>query len=148
LIQQGTLALPDTRSTAGPILNVTNSTSYSGYKMYFPTVKNAPLANSLQFSEVQFFDQPNGAGNALFNPITDIRAIDNPQSDSAYNFPNPNEGPKNALDQNPNTKYLNLLNGSAGNDTNHGAGLVITPARGPSIVNSFQITAANDTETR
>src|SRR5205823_12077137 len=67
LIQQGALGLPTARLTAGPIINVTNSTSYSAYKLYFPTVRNAAPANSMQFSEVQFYDQPNATGTALFN---------------------------------------------------------------------------------
>ncbi|HEY7119465.1 MAG TPA: hypothetical protein VH475_22930, partial [Tepidisphaeraceae bacterium] len=53
MISSGSLSLPDTRLTLTPAVNVTNSTSYSAYKMIFPTVKDN-AANSMQLGEAQF----------------------------------------------------------------------------------------------
>jgi hypothetical protein len=147
LIQQGTLALPDTRLTAGPVVNLPNNTSYSAYKLYFPTVKSGGGENSMQISETQFWDQQNASGNALLNTGNDVRAIDNPGSDSGYQT---GQGPKAALDQilDGSHKYLNLLNGTGGANSHHGAGLIVTPHRGQTVIQSFRIATANDVPTR
>ena len=59
LIGSGALALPAARDTLGPVVNVTNNTAYTSYKMLFTGVKNAAAANSMQIAEVQFFgDRP------------------------------------------------------------------------------------------
>ena len=58
LIGSGALALPDARSTAGPVVNVSNVNSYTSYRMAFPTLKDAANVNSMQISEVQFFAVP------------------------------------------------------------------------------------------
>ena len=146
VIQQGALALPDARLTAGPVVNLANTTSYSAYKLYFPSVKSGG-ENSMQISEAQFYDQPNAAGNALLNTGNDVRAIDNPGSDSGYQN---GQGPKAALDQilDGNHKFLNFLNGTGGANSHHGAGLIVTPHRGQTVVHSFQIATANDVPTR
>jgi hypothetical protein len=155
VIQQGTMTPPTTggpdplnpsRKAPYTPTNVTNSTAYNAYKLYFPQIAG-PVAgqNSMQISEVQFYSSPNAGGTTILNPLTDVRAIDNPQAESSYNTA---EGPRFALDQNADTKYLNLLNGASGSDNNHGAGMIVTPKRGPSIVHSFQITTGNDAETR
>ena len=55
LIGSGALALPAARDTLGAVVNVTNNTAYTSYKMIFTGVKNAATANSMQIAEVQFF---------------------------------------------------------------------------------------------
>jgi hypothetical protein len=66
-----------------------------------------------------------------------IRAIQRPtpEADSP-----PNAGPRNQLDRAPFTKYRNL--------GGENAGFIVTPTGGPSIVNSFMITTANDSPDR
>ncbi|WP_428306951.1 PEP-CTERM sorting domain-containing protein [Lacipirellula sp.] len=46
----------DQRNIEGPIIGFANSTAYTSYKIVFPTVKGT--ANSVQFSELQFFTTP------------------------------------------------------------------------------------------
>ncbi|WP_442484434.1 CotH kinase family protein [Aeoliella sp. SH292] len=58
---------------------------------------------------------------------------------SNSSFPN-NEEPFRAVDQNPNTKYLNFAGANSG--------IIITPNFGSSTVRSFQLTTANDAEGR
>lgn len=62
LIASGALELPDGRNDAGgvPLNNensqsvaFVNTTSYTGYMVIFPDVKNASVANSMQIAEVQ-----------------------------------------------------------------------------------------------
>lgn len=58
LIDSGTVNLPTERHTAGPYVIVDNETPYASYKMIFPTVRNpsGDRADSMQISEIQFFD--------------------------------------------------------------------------------------------
>jgi len=57
LIDSGSLALPAARDTLGAIVDVTNSTEYTSYRMVFPTLKNGTAANSMQIGEIQFFGE-------------------------------------------------------------------------------------------
>jgi hypothetical protein len=149
LISQGTLTPPAAGTFMAPyaVNNVANNTSFSAYKMYFPDMRDSGAANSLQFSEVQFYNAPDATGTTLLNPSTDIRAIDNPGSDSAYQV---TERPQLAIDGiiATGSKYRNSLNFSGGNDTHHGAGVIITPRRGQSVLQSFQFATANDVPER
>jgi hypothetical protein len=121
----------------GPV-NVTNATAYSSYKVVFPALRygdtgaNTPSnPNGIQINEVQMFNAPAGGGtNVALNP-TAVVAID--QTDSRYPFA---EGPRNAIDGNPTSKYLNF--------GREGTGLIITPAAGATTVRALQITTAND----
>ncbi|MBL7152202.1 MAG: PEP-CTERM sorting domain-containing protein [Phycisphaerae bacterium] len=62
MIASGDVALPEPRDEVGPLVLISgNSTLYSSYKMLFPTVKNAELANSMQIAEIQFFGVPEPA---------------------------------------------------------------------------------------
>ena len=148
-ISSGALSPPPAGTFMAPyaINNVTNNTAFTAYKMYFPDMRDTGGANSLQFSEVQFYDQSNATGTALLNPGSDIRAIDNPGSDSSYLL---TERPQLAIDGliATGSKYRNALNFSGGNDTHHGAGMIITPRRGQSVLQSFQIATANDVPAR
>jgi hypothetical protein len=148
-ISSGALSPPPAGTFMAPyaINNITNSTAFTAYKMYFPDMRETGAANSLQFSEVQFYDAPDAGGSALLNAGSDIRAIDNPGSDSSYLL---TERPQLAIDGliATGSKYRNALNFSGGNDTHHGAGMIITPRRGQSVLQSFQIATANDVPAR
>ena len=61
MIASGDVALPDDRDTLGPLVAISNSTAYSSYKMLFPTLKDADLANSMQIAEIQFYGIPEPA---------------------------------------------------------------------------------------
>lgn len=65
LIDSGVVSLPGARNTPGPIVTVAGSTSYASYRMIFTDVKNSATANSMQFTEIQFFGEP-GGGGAMF----------------------------------------------------------------------------------
>ena len=136
-ISSGALSLPDDRFTQAAPVGFSNSTSYSSYKMVFPTIKD-PLAegsDSMQVADVGFFSTMDGTGAGILgasNPIIPIRDVD-PQPSS--NFPGA-EGPENVIDQDPATKYLNF-----GEER---SGFIVTPAFGAVAASSFQITTAND----
>ncbi len=126
------------RNTTVAPVDVTNATAYSSYKIVFPALRlgnalaNQPSnPNGIQINEIQMFNSPAGGGtNVALNP-TSVVAID--QHDSA--FP-PLEGPRNAIDGNSGTKYLNF--------GREGTGLIITPVAGATIVGGLQLTTAND----
>ena len=138
-------------NTTGAAIDVTNSTAYMSYKILFTKLRSAnanpydPVTganganpNGIQLSEVRLFDAPAGGGvNVAANPTAPVIAID--QTDSF--FP-PGERPLEAIDgiKTGASKYLNF--------GREGAGLIVTPAAGSSIVKSFQLTTGNDTPGR
>lgn len=69
LVDEGAIALPTERNALGPYVDVDNDTAYASYMMVFPTLRDSGGANSLQFSEIQFFStnvpEPTTAGLAL-----------------------------------------------------------------------------------
>src|SRR5205085_1665974 len=98
--QSGTVVLPTTRNTPGPVIDLGNNTAYSSYKLYFPSLRQpGGSTTSMQLSEVQFWDAAGGTGNALLNSGQDVRAIDNPGPESSYNI---SERPQLAFDRNVN----------------------------------------------
>ena len=133
LIASGTLSLPATRLTAGPVVSFTNTTVYAAYKVLFPTVKNATSANSMQIAEVGFYESSDGTGTNILSAGGVVLAID---ANSASSYPVPSERPANILDGLKGSKYLNF--GAA-----H-SGFIVTPTRGTSAVKSFKICTAND----
>jgi MYXO-CTERM domain-containing protein len=59
---------PVARNADGDLIGFTNETSYSSYKILFPASKGGGTVNSIQFSEVAFFDtipEPGSATLAL-----------------------------------------------------------------------------------
>jgi hypothetical protein len=58
LIDSGTLALPADRMMPGGMVAVNNNAIFASYKMLFPTLKDAALANSMQVAEIQFYGVP------------------------------------------------------------------------------------------
>lgn len=65
LISSGTLSLPETRLTDGPLVSFANSTSYTSYKILFPTVKNAAAANSMQVANIRLYPTSGGTGTQI-----------------------------------------------------------------------------------
>lgn len=135
LIDAGAISLPSTRNTAGPVVDVSNATSYTSYRMIFTGIKNAGAADSMQIAEAQFFGEVSGL-TGLLTPGSDIIAIDTSFGQS--NYPG-NESPQNAIDGTLD-KYLNF------GEVN--SGFIVTPSAAATVVESFQITTANDSEER
>lgn len=131
LVGSGTVALPDTRNTVGPVVSVANSTAYSSYKMMYPTLKNAGATNSMQVADVSFFQSPDGTGSSFLAASDPILAV-HQNWDSRYPTA---ENPSKLIDGTTG-KYLNF------GETN--SGFIITPGKGMTIVKSFEITTAND----
>jgi hypothetical protein len=115
LISSGALALPAERNTLGPVVPVGKTTSFTSYKMVFPT--RVGDANSIQIAEASFFPNLDGTGADILNAGDVVKAID---------------GPLTGLD----SKYLNFGKESSG--------LIVTPSSGAKVVTSLQITTAND----
>jgi hypothetical protein len=143
MISSGALPLPPANSFQTPYapVNVVNSTSYSAYKLLFPTTRT-PNGCCMQVSEAQFYSAPDAAGPGILAPFNNIRAIDDPLGASQSSYPNspPNvEGPVQAIDANMGTKYLNF-------GREH-SGLIVTPSVS-AIVDGIQFTTANDSPSR
>ncbi|MCA9234056.1 MAG: CotH kinase family protein [Planctomycetales bacterium] len=60
LISSGSLSLPTARFTDGPVVSFSNSTSYTSYKIVFPTLKIAN--NAMQFADIHMYETSNGTG--------------------------------------------------------------------------------------
>ena len=129
----GAFDLPSGRREFGPVVPIINSDPFSSYKMVFPTNKGAGI---FQLSEALFFESNDGTGVDFLDPGDSIIAI---QVGPDSRFPG-GESPANAIDGNGGTKYLNF--------GKENSGFIVTPATGPSIVRTFQITTANDFESR
>jgi len=139
LLDMGDLTLPDERFSVGNPVDVSNTTTYSSYKMTYPTVKNADTI--MQVADVSFFNAAAGGGtNVLMGttpenliPIRDV--VPAPSSNSPAG-----EAASFAIDRNNETKYLNF-----GEER---SGIIVTPAVGPTVINGIQLTTANDAEAR
>jgi hypothetical protein len=141
-IASGALALPGTRDTVGPLVSFANANAYTSYRMVFPSVKDAPGgdANSMQIREVEFFTSSDASTPDILDPLDPIIAIDfHPSQSPDSGFPG-GEGPLNSIDQDVNSMYLNF--------GRENSGFIVTPSVGPTVVQQFQITTANDAESR
>jgi Leucine-rich repeat (LRR) protein len=76
-------------------------------------------------------------------PIQPVTTSGDPVIASSSNSPG-TEGASNAIDGDPATKYLNFDTVQNGTPS----GFVVTPSRGPSIVNGMQLVSANDAPER
>jgi hypothetical protein len=102
---------------------------YSSFRMIFPNTKGS---TTMQIADVAFYPMPDGIGLNVLSRESDILAIhENWDSRSPST-----EIVSNCIDGDPNTKYLNLggIN----------SGFIVTPSFGLSILDSFEITTAND----
>ncbi|MCA9237352.1 MAG: hypothetical protein KDA44_17885 [Planctomycetales bacterium] len=162
LIAQNDANLPEERQTLGPVQSFSNSTSYSAYRVLFPTVKDPGGANSMQIADIGLYESNDASGLSVWDAFeTDVVAFAYAQPDSRYfDYEGPEnvldgstlvprapqsgypaaEGPTNILDGNSGTKFLNF------GDVN--SGFIVTPASGAAQVQSFQITTANDAAVR
>ena len=131
-IASGDTMLPTDRLTPGAVIEISNSTAYTSYRLVFDTLRDSPNANSVQIADVSFYDQPAAAGTSIIAAGDPILSIDTNQLQS--------ESPNRILDGDPTTKYLNQ------GDEN--SGFIITPGTGSSVVKSMSLVTANDFETR
>jgi len=135
LIGAGSIALPLNRNTQAAAVNLSNTTSYSSYRMTFPTLRNTTSVE-MQIGEVQFFTGPDGTASTILSPSNPIIAIDEPlpigPGTSRYLS---NESPQKAIDG-TSAKYLNF--------GEQYSGFVIQPSLGLSVVDGFRIMTAGD----
>ncbi|MBP7051800.1 MAG: hypothetical protein KBE65_12370 [Phycisphaerae bacterium] len=129
LIASGTIALPAERLTVGPVVSFESFEVYTSFKMLFPTTKGA---SSMQIADVAFYPLPDAVGGNVLAVGNAILAVEQGWQ-SRYPA---NEAPAKCIDGDVNTKYLNF-----GEDD---SGFIVTPLVGPSMLDSFQITTAND----
>jgi hypothetical protein len=137
LIASGNVSLPSARGTPGPLLPFVNSTPYQDYRVVFPTVKDFRAADTMEVSEVLLFSTIDGSGQNLMQFLTQLFnppvAIQRPISEADSL---PNEGAEKQLDGAPYTKYRNF--------GRENSGFIVTPSAGPTIVECFRITTANN----
>lgn len=72
LIQGGRLYLTVARITVNPVIGITNSTSYTSYKLVFPTSGGDLL---FQIADVYLYASTDGTGSNLLAPGQPIRAV-------------------------------------------------------------------------
>ena len=133
-IAQGTLSLPSTRLATAAAINFTNTTSYSSYWIVFPTTKDTVGNNLMQIAEIQLYTGAGGTGTPVFAPA-------NPVLCTGWNSSIANgEFVTRVIDGNSTTKYLNF--------GENNCGFFVVPSTGASIVTSFQLTTANDSDVR
>jgi hypothetical protein len=102
---------------------------YSSFRMIFPNTKGS---TTMQIADVAFYPQPDGIGPNLLSRESDILAVH-----ESWDSRSPStEIASNCIDGDPNTKYLNLGGVNSG--------FIVTPSFGASILDSFEITTAND----
>ncbi len=135
LMDSGAIALPTARNTLGPLVTVANTTTYSSYRLIFTDLKGGLEAGEMQIGELKFFGTVVQDGEAILTPGDAIIAID-AGGNSSYPA---EESPANAIDGTLD-KYLNF------GEIN--SGFIVTPALGPSFVESFQIITADDFQER
>jgi hypothetical protein len=108
-----------------------NSRAYRSYRLTFPTVSNAPSANSMQIAEVEFLGVATDLPQDVTQPGDPIVATSNNSPGS--------EGVANAIDNQP-TKYLNF------DELN--TGFTVSPSAGLTVVNGLTLRSANDAPER
>lgn len=133
-IAQGTLSLPSARQTTAAAVNFTNTTSYSSYWIVFPTTRDNIGNNLMQVAEIQLFTGAGGTGSPVFAPGNTTRCTGWNSLVAGGEFVS------RVIDGNPTTKYLNF--------GENNSGFFVVPASGRSIVQSFQLTTANDADVR
>lgn len=133
-IAQGTLGLPSSRQTVAAAIDFNNTASYSSYWIVFPTTRDNVGNNLMQVAEIQLYTGSGGTGSPVFAPGNAVRC-------TGWNSSVANgEFVTRVIDGNPTTKYLNF--------GENNSGFFVVPASGRSIVESFQLTTANDSSDR
>ncbi len=72
LIQQGRLTMPFARTTLGPVVTLTNSTSYTSYKVVFPMNGGEVL---FQLAEFQLYPTTDATGAGVLAPANPILGV-------------------------------------------------------------------------
>ena len=133
-IGQGSLSLPSARTTASSPINFTNSTSYAAYWIVFPTTKDTVSNTLMQISELQLYTGSGATGSPIFS-------AGNTALCTGWNSqPHNTEVVSKVIDGDAGTKYLNF--------GENNCGFWVVPSVGPTIVTSFQLTTANDSDVR
>jgi autotransporter-associated beta strand protein len=126
-IGSGTFSTDDGRFVALPAVNLTNSTSYTSYRVDFPEQRDNN--EIFQVAEIGLYEGTDATGNRIFG--SPALAINN-RLDSRYPG---GEGPANLLDGSADSKYLNF--------GKENTGVIVTPVTTGSVL-SMVITTAND----
>ena len=129
LIDSGSLALPGDRQVVADPVAVSNSVAYSLYRMVYPQNGGS---NLFQLADIELRNDTGSNILLSSDPVLGIHSA----PDSKYPGA---ESPMNLIDGTLN-KYLNF------GGTN--SGVIVTPGVGPSIVDSMQVTTANDSPER
>ncbi len=129
LISQGALNPPTTRYAIDEV-RFLNNTSYTQYRVTFPTVRNEAAANSMQVADVQ-----------LVNSVDVLTAGDPFTVTYSGDGRSPaGEGPANLFDNQANSK-MGVFDGNQGPTT-----IDVTPGVGASTVTGIDIIGGNDDE--
>ena len=139
LISEGGLTPPTTLYTVSDAVSFANSSSYSSYRMIFPTLDGEPL---MQLSEMSFYESSDATGTDVTTGAGgSALAIRIPEDPYLTNSGSPGaEGVANVIDGDSGTKYLNYAGAYSG--------FIVTPTAGSSVVEAFRITTANDAPER
>ena len=141
LIQQGTLALHTDRGVGPHVVQFANSTAYASYLVVFPTVRSTAGNNLTQIAEVQL-----SQGVSVPNQVMMGKARGGRLVVSSFNlglavtdWP-AGESPDHALDGGASSKFLF--------NQNNGAGFIVAPEAGSTVINSLSFWTANDAAER
>ncbi|MEM7383355.1 MAG: hypothetical protein AAF514_00290 [Verrucomicrobiota bacterium] len=149
-IALGNLTLPSARNGGGnqPLQHrqeilFSNTTSYSSYKVIFPTLKNAGAVGAMQIAEVEILGLPGQPVVEVSNILTagDQISIVNGRDDgdNVAGPPPGAEGVEQVIDG-VGQKYLNFIDLDSG--------FVVTPAAGSTVASAIRFYPANDVEGR
>ena len=137
LIAEGTLSLPSERYTMGDIVPVSNDTSYTAYKVIFPTVKTASEGH-MQIADIQFYEMENPEPDVDFGFLWSsdmdytVAVADPVATNSSY-----------ATDDWDTSKPTKISNGNLedryANFAIKNVGVAIWPAVGMTKLESFQL---------
>lgn len=118
LIDSGAVVMPAERGTLGPVVAVNNANNYASYKMVFTDLKG-PAKNLMQVAEAAFYNTVDASSANILAPGDPVRAIDATLRYTGLE-----------------TKHLNF--------GENNSGLIVTPAKGATVVTSMKLTTAND----
>ncbi|MDA7629140.1 lamin tail domain-containing protein, partial [Verrucomicrobia bacterium] len=127
-----------------------NTLKHAYYRLVFPTVRNERVAVAMQIAEVELLgwlpessvSDPGETSTPVLIDVTMLEDISMPDDDidpSSSNSPFGEEVWR-AIDNNPQTKYLNF--------DGTGSGFTLKPGHGLTVVNGLRLTSANDVESR
>lgn len=127
-----------------------NTLKHAYYRLVFPTVRNERVAVAMQIAEVELLgwlpessvSNSGETSSPVLIDVTMLEDISMPDDDidpSSSNSPFGEEVWR-AIDNDPQTKYLNF--------DGTGSGFTLKPGHGPTVVNGLRLTSANDAEGR